>query len=144
MTSRAGRIGILVAAIAVAVALFVVLQDDGGDDGDGGETTVTQAETSTAPAPPPEPPVEVIKLQGGAPVGGVRELTYARGDQIRITVQLDQPQEDIHIHGYDEEVLNPQSKATFDFKADIEGVFELEAHGPSGDVLLAEIAVEPS
>ena len=86
----------------------------------------------------------MIQLRGGAPVGGVKELTYAKGDQVRINVQLDVPQEDVHIHGYDIEVLSPQSKASFDFKADIEGIFELEAHGPSGDVVLAEIRVEPS
>jgi hypothetical protein len=86
----------------------------------------------------------VIRMRDGAPVGGPPTLTYAKGDQVKINVILDEPQEDVHIHGYDIEVLNPQKAAGFDFKADIEGIFELEAHGPSGDVVLAEIRVEPS
>jgi len=144
MSSRGGRIGVLIAFIAVAVVLFAVLQEDGDDDG--GETaTATVEQTETAKAPVPEPTgLEVIRMRDGAPVGGPPTLTYATGDQVRINVLLDEPQEDVHIHGYDIEVLNPQKGAGFEFKADIEGIFELEAHGPSGDVVLAEIRVEPS
>ena len=140
---------VLGAALVAAAVLFVVLQDDGGDDG--GEATPTVAEdttatptTATQASQPAEPPVEVIQVRNGAPVGGVRELTYTNGEQIRIEVKLDEPQEDLHIHGYDIERLNPTGSASFDFKATIEGIFELEAHGPSGDIVLAEIAVEPS
>ena len=144
MTSGAGRIAILAAFVAVAAVLFVVLQDDGGDDG-GGDTEATVAEqTTSVPAPPPEPPLEVIQMRDGAPVGGVRDLTYAKGERIRIKVKLDEPQEDVHIHGYEEERLNPTTEASFDFPAKIEGIFELEAHGPDGDVVLAEIRVEPA
>ena len=144
MTSGAGRIAILAAFVAVAAVLFVVLQDDGGDDG-GGDTEATVAEqTTSVPAPPPEPPLEVIQMRNGAPVGGVRDLTYAKGERIRIKVKLDEPQEDVHIHGYEEERLNPTTEASFDFPAKIEGIFELEAHGPDGDVVLAEIRVEPA
>lgn len=144
MTSRNARAGVLVAFLAIAVALFVVLQ--GSDDsGESSSTTTTeQAQQTTAPEPPPEPARETIRMRGGEPVGGVGQLTFTKGEQVRITVDLDEPQEDVHIHGYDIEVLNPQKTADFDFKADIEGIFELEAHGPSGDVPLAEIRVEPS
>lgn len=145
MNSRTARAGILVAFLAVAVALFVFLQDSDDDSSESpGTTTTEQAAQDTSPAPPPEPARDVIQLQGGEPVGGVKELTFTKGDQVAITVELDEPQEDVHIHGYDIEVLNPQKSADFDFKADIEGIFELEAHGPSGDVPLAEIRVEPS
>lgn len=132
----------LAAFVVVAAILFVVLQQDGSDDD--GSSTTTSGKAQTQAAPPPEPPVEVITMRDGAPVGGVRELTYSKGDEVRIKVKLDEPQEDIHIHGYDVEVLNPSSKASFNFKAEIEGIFELEAHGPSGDVVLAEVRVEPS
>ena len=145
MTSGAGRVAVLAAFVAVAVVLFVALQDDGSDDRGGDSTDATVSEqTTSVPAPPPEPPVEVIQMRDGAPVGGVRDLTYAKGDQIRIKVKLDEPQEDVHIHGYEEERLSPTEEATFDFPAKIEGIFELEAHGPDGDVVLAEIRVEPS
>ena len=147
MQSRAGRLGLLAVLAAAAVVLFIVLSDggdDGSDDGDGSTETVatgTQGTTATTPA---EPAPDVIELRDGAPVGGVKELEYTKGERIRIVVKLDVPQEDVHIHGYDEEVLNPQSEAKFDFTADIEGGFELEAHGPDGDVPLAEIIVNPA
>jgi hypothetical protein len=141
MRSNAGRVAILVVLVAAAVVLFVALQGSDDDSGDDTTTSSSEATTQTAPA---EPAPELIELRGGAPVGGVKKLTYSRGDQVRITVQLDEPQEDVHIHGYDLEVLNPASAAEFDFRADVEGIFELEAHGPSGDVVLAEIRVEPA
>ncbi len=135
----------LAAFVAAAIVLFVVLQDDGEDDDEGDSTDATVAEqTSTIPTEPPEPPVEVIVMRDGAPAGGVQELTYTKGDRVRIRVKLDEPQEDVHIHGYEEERLNPATEASFDFPAKIEGIFELEAHGPDGDVPLAEIRVEPA
>jgi len=135
-------IGILL-GIAIVVA-FVFLGsrdtiDDPSIDESGAQTTIEAPATA-----PPEPAPEVIQLRGGEPVGGVRELTYTKGDQVQISVELDEPQEDVHIHGYDIEFLSPARSADFDFKADIEGIFEIEAHGPSGDVVLAEIRVEPS
>ncbi len=146
MTSRSGRIAVLVAFVAVAAILFVVLRDDGGN-GDSEATTTEQVQaqsTQPADAPPPEPPAEVIEVRDGAPVGGVKELTFVKGDRVRIKVKLDGPQEDVHIHGYEIERLNPTGSAEFDFTADLEGIFELEAHGPDGDIVLAEIRVEPS
>ena len=86
----------------------------------------------------------MIEVRDGAPVGGVKELTFVKGDRVRIKVKLDGPQEDVHIHGYEIERLNPTGSAEFDFTADLEGIFELEAHGPDGDIVLAEIRVEPS
>lgn len=146
MTSRSGRIAVLVAFVAVAAILFVVLRDDGGS-GDSEATTTEQVQaqaTQPADAPPPEPAPEVIEVRDGAPVGGVKELTFVKGDRVRIKVKLDGPQEDVHIHGYEIERLNPTASAEFDFTADLEGIFELEAHGPDGDIVLAEIRVEPA
>ena len=141
MQSRGARVGLLVALAAVAVVLFVVLSgDDDGDDGSGDATTAA-TQTATIPA---EPRFDVITMRNGKAVGGVRELTYTTGDQVRIEVKLDEPQEDVHIHGYEIEKLNPSGTVRFVFKADLDGLFELEAHGPSGDVPLAEIRVEPA
>jgi hypothetical protein len=137
--SNSARAGLLIVLAAAAVILFIVLS--GGDSGDGTDTTTGGDPTEVTV--PTEPAVETIQLRDGAPVGGVRELTYQNGDTVRIVVQLDEPQEDIHIHGYDEEVLNPQRRASFDFPAKLDGIFELEAHGPDGDVVLAEIRVNP-
>jgi hypothetical protein len=126
----------------IAVALFFVLRDNDGDEENGGSTTAGR--TQTAATQPSESPLEVIEMRDGAPVGGVKELSYEKGEQVRIEVRLDEPQEDVHIHGYDIERLNPTRKAVFDFPAKLEGVYELEAHGPDGDVPLAEITVSPA
>lgn len=140
MRSNGARAGLLVILIAVAIALFFVLKDDDGDGGDG-STTRAQTITDSESTPPPEP--EVIEMEDGAPVGGVRELTYDKGDRILIVVKLDEPQEDVHIHGYEVEELNPSGTTRFDFPARLDGAYELEAHGPSGDVLLAELRINP-
>jgi hypothetical protein len=47
---------------------------------------------------------------------GSPELEFNKGDQIRIEVRLDEPQEDVHIHGYDIEKLSPSGTVKFDFR----------------------------
>lgn len=144
MRSTGARAGLLIVLAIVAVLLFIVLKDDGGDDG--GETTPTPAQTTATgdePAPPAEPAPEIVEMRNGAPVGGVQELSFQRGDQVRILVKLDEPQEDVHIHGYEIEKLNPSGEVLFEFPAKLDGIYELEAHGPSGDVLLAELRINP-
>ena len=142
MQSNGARAAILAALAAMAVVLFVVLSGgDDGDDGGSGTETVTQA--ATTDSAPPEPQSDVVTMRTGAPVGGVQELEYSKGEDIRVEVRLDEPQEDVHIHGYDVEKLNPSGTVRFDLPASIEGIFALEAHGPSGDVQLAEIVVNP-
>jgi hypothetical protein len=125
---------------AVAVALFVVLS--GGDDEEGddsGSTTATQGTTTAA-----EPVFEVIRLADGAPVGGTRELSYDKGERVRIRVIPDPGLEEVHIHGYEIDRFPDGDKPlVFDFTADLTGGFELEAHGAAGDVLLANIKVQP-
>jgi hypothetical protein len=137
--SRGARIATLAVLATAAVVLFIVLSgsDDDSDSGteDAG-TTATQTE-------PQAPAFEVVELREGEPVGGVGRFEYTRGDRIRIEVRSDVRQEDIHIHGYDQEQLNPPRTARFDFPATQDGIYELEAHGPSGDVVLAEIVVNP-
>jgi hypothetical protein len=139
--SRAGRIAFLAALAAAAVVLFIVLSG-GDDDSDSGSGT--EAETTATTATPQPSPFDVIEMRDGEPVGGVQRLTYTSGDPIRIEVKLDEPQEDVHIHGYEQEKLNPSGTVRFDFPATLDGIYELEAHGPSGDVVLAEIVVQPS
>jgi hypothetical protein len=136
MKSTAGRAVLLAVLAAAAIVLFIVLS--GGDD-DGDSTTGTVATTATTV----DPEFDVITMKDGAPVGGVQELEYSKGDEIRIEVRLDEPQEELHLHGYDLEKANPSGTVRFQFPAKIDGIFELEAHGPSGDVQLTEIVVNP-
>jgi FtsP/CotA-like multicopper oxidase with cupredoxin domain len=160
--SRNQRIGVVAVALVVAVVAFVIARPGDDDDGDGsqkaaqttpaqtetgaaGETAETQTETE--PPPPPEPEVSRIRVRGGTVVGGVQRVQAAKGDTVRILVISDAPDE-IHLHGYDiYENTAPGKPARFVFRADIEGIFEIESHvaeDAGKDPLLARLVVEPS
>ena len=134
--------GLLILLAAVAVGLFVLLSGGDDDGGEGnGSTTATVIEGTTTTV---EPAFEVIRLADGAPVGGARELSYEQGDRVRIRVIPDPGLEEVHIHGYEIDRFPDGDKPlVFDFTADLTGGFELEAHGVAGDVLLANIKVQP-
>ena len=159
--SRNQRIGLIVAAVVFAVVAFVIASP-GGDDDDGERAarttpTTTEAEsgtdtgTDTTEQPhetvPPEPRVTRIRMRGGHVVGGVAEIKATKGDVVRIAVSGDAPDE-IHLHGYDiYEPLESGKPARFVFKADIEGIFELESHlaeDAGRDPLIGKLTVEPS
>ncbi len=109
------------------------------------------AEASPTPAsPPPEPtpvepeamPVQRIRIENRAPVGGIQEVNVSKGDQVRFNVLSDLPDE-IHLHGYDiTRTTGPGNPARFRFTADFEGVFGVEAHD-AGHVIVARVVVEP-
>jgi hypothetical protein len=157
--TRSQRIALVVAGVAVAVIAFVALQP--GDDEDSSESaapapaqTETQAgatETATEaeepPPPPPEPEITRVRLRGGSVVGGAKDVEVERGDTVRIVVAADGPDE-IHLHGYDiTRNAGPGQPARFRFKANLEGVFEIESHvaeDAGRDPLVARLVVEPS
>ncbi len=153
--SRNQRIGLIVAALAVAVVAFVVAQP--GDDEDAQPTptapaqtqseTGAQAEPQAEPMPPPEPAVTRIRLRGGEVAGGVREIQAARGETVRIVVSSDAPDE-LHLHGYDiERQAAPGQPARFRFKANAEGEFVLESHvaeDAGHEPVVARLLVGPS
>jgi hypothetical protein len=143
--SRGQRLGLIAAAIAVAVGAFLIAQP--GDDDDNGEGGSPSAETTTQAAPgegtprPPRPQVDTIRVRGGEPVGGVKELEVEMGEQVRFDVTADAPEE-VHVHGYDLfEDVRPGRPARVRFKADIEGIFEIELEGSRTPI--AELRVEP-
>ena len=162
--SRNQRIGLIVAALVVAVVAFVIASP-GGDSDDqeqAAQTTTTQTETGSAgddgatteeteteaePPPPPEPEVTRIQIRGGAVVGGAKRIQTPTGDQVRIVIASDTPDE-LHLHGYDiTREAGPGQPARFQFKANLEGVFELESHTAEDagkDPLIAELVVQPS
>ena len=147
--SRNQRIGLIVAALAVAVVAFVIASPGGNsdDDGQAAQTTTTQTEAEPPPPPPPEPEVTRIQIRDGAVVGGSKRIEIPTGDQARIVIVSDAPDE-LHLHGYDiTEEAGPGQPARFQFKADLEGVFELESHTAEDagmDPLVAELVVQPS
>ena len=144
-----------VAALVVIVALFIVLS--GGDDTDETTTSVpttTAAESTTAESttkettkeepttPEPEPEVATIVIKDGQPVGGVQELGFTEGDEIRFRIESD-VSDGVHFHGYDIEMeVEAGGSVEFDVPATITGVFEVELE--ERVVPIAEITVNPS
>jgi hypothetical protein len=128
MQSRQVSLGLT--AIAIAVVLFVVLKDNGGDS-----SSATTGLTK-------------ITFKDGAPVGGVRDIEVAQGDHVRLDVTPDVPAE-VHVHGYElEKDVKPGQTAKFDFPATAEGEFEIEVHHlVNGEeqtgVQVAELKVTP-
>jgi plastocyanin len=165
--SRNQRIGLIVAAVVVAVAGFLIASPGSDDDGNsdraltttstetettGGETETapaeeeTEAETEEEPPPPPEPEVHRIRIRGGQPVGGPADIVVTSGDTVRLVVTADAP-DDIHVHGYDiERPAAPGSPARFRFRANLEGAYEIESHvaeDAGRDPLIGRLTVEP-
>jgi hypothetical protein len=157
--SRNQRIALVVAALVVAVVAFLIARP--GDDDDGqeraaqttpaetrNETPGVRARTETEAEPaPPRPEISRIRLRGGTVVGGPKRVQATKGDTVRIVVNADAPDE-IHLHGYDiYEDAAPGRPARFVFRADIEGIFEIESHvaeDAGKDPLIGRLVVEPA
>jgi hypothetical protein len=141
MQSNAARIGVLIAVVAAAIVLFLVLSD-GDDEGDGTTTAITA--TTTGATTVAEAP-ESITVADGEPVGGVKRFTHQSGDRVSIEVTVDQSVEEVHVHGY--EITEPAAgdvPIRLAFTADIDGLFEIEAHLADGtDEPIAELRVNP-
>lgn len=110
------------------------------------ETNATKAATTTKPGDKPESAsmggkVPTIVVRNGEPVGGIEELEYDAGEEIRFEVSSDVAEE-IHVHGYDLiEDVPAGGTASFDFPAEIEGIFEVELEGLGEQI--AELRVNP-
>jgi hypothetical protein len=132
-------------ALALLLAVFAVVGVAAcGSDEDGtttAATTTSGSEKATTQEESKKPAVPTIIVRNGEPVGGVQELEYSAGDQIRFLVTSNQADE-VHVHGYDvEEEIPPGGAATLSFPADIEGIFEVELHG--SETQIAELRVNP-
>jgi hypothetical protein len=109
------------------VVLFIVLNNSNGDNS-----------SDTAKG------VQVLTVNNGQPAGGVKKLTYNKGDQVQLQVRLNTPEEAVHVHGYEIEKPAEHSPVNFSFPAKLDGVFEVEVHrldhteGP-----IAELNVNP-
>ncbi len=132
MNSNTMRVVAGIAVVAVAVVLLIVLKDDGKSASEKSTTAESTAPAKSEQAPPEakrvksKPAIPTIVIRNGKPVGGVAELTYDEGDRIRFKVSSD-VSEEIHVHGYDlMKDVEAGGSVSFDFPADIEGVFEAE------------------
>jgi hypothetical protein len=145
---RGQRIGLIVAALVVAVVAFLALS--GGDDDEDSTSTPTPTQqtetqagepTATVPAPKPQPEFETIRVVGGEPAGGVKEITVEKDETARIQIRSDTAAE-VHVHGYDLfKNVEAGGSVRFSFPATIEGVFEIELEGTHTDI--GQLRVEP-
>jgi cytoskeletal protein RodZ len=111
-----------------------------------GETeteTESESETgSTSTSTPAQPAVQTIRVVNGQPQGGVKTVSFKKGDEVRLKVQSDVADE-IHVHGYDlMKDVEKGGSVEFDFKATIEGRFEVELENAGTQI--ANLEVTPS
>lgn len=148
MQSNGTRIAALLVTLAVIVGLFFAFKG-GGDDDSTTATDETTATTATGSGSEPagdkakkeKDTVPFIDVVDGQPKGGVTDLEFVKGDEIKFAVRSNAADE-VHVHGYDiEEEIEPGKPAIFDFPADLEGVFEVELHG--SETQIAELTVNP-
>jgi hypothetical protein len=146
MNTRTALIG--AALVVVAVVLFIVL---GGGSDESGDTSTGASPPSNETANPGDgteaetesrPEVTTIVVgKDGKPVGGVAEITVSQGEQVHFKVQS-AVAEEIHLHGYDLMKDVPAGgTVSFEFPAEIEGIFEAELEGRGEQIL--ELKVEP-
>ncbi|HWP32432.1 MAG TPA: hypothetical protein VNL97_01665 [Solirubrobacterales bacterium] len=125
MNSNATRAALGALTIIVAVVLLIVLK---------GNDSASKTANSSGEVP-------TIVVENGQPVGGVRDLTYNKGEQIRFKVDSDVSDE-VHVHGYDiMEDVKAGGSVSFDFPATIEGVFEAELEDREEQIV--ELTVNP-
>jgi hypothetical protein len=125
MNSNTTRVVAGLAVIVVAIVLLVVLKKD--------DSSKTKSNTGGK--------VTTIVIKHGKPVGGIADLTYNEGEQVRFKVDSDVSDE-VHMHGYDiMKDVKAGGSVTFDFPATLEGVFEAELEGRKEQIL--ELTVNP-
>ena len=124
--SRNARIGVLVGAVVViAATLIIVVATSGGSDNAPDKVTAS---------------ISVDKT--GQPNGGIKHLTVKKNGTVDFTVTTAIPDE-VHLHGYEIEKESQAGKPVrFNFKASMDGVFEIEVHKPTANQI-AELEVQP-
>lgn len=120
---RNQRIGLLAAAIVIIVVVAIIV---GGGSND-------STKTSSGP--------QTVTVVNGKPQGGIKTITYKKGQTVDLTVKSDTADE-IHVHGYDfhKEVAKGGS-VHFSFPASIEGKFVIELENAGQQI--ASLQVEP-
>lgn len=120
---RNQRIAMLVAAVVIVVVAIIVI---GGGSND----------SSTASKGP-----QTVTVVNGKAQGGIKTITYKKGDTVDLTVRSDTADE-IHVHGYDlMKDVEAGGSVEFDFPATLEGVFEAELEGRGQQI--AQLTVNP-
>ena len=121
---RNQRIGLLVAAVVIVVVAVILIGSGGSDNND-----------KTASGP------QTVTVVNGKPDGGVKTITYKKGDPVDLTVKSDTADE-IHIHGYDlHKDVEKGGSVHFTFPASIDGKFVVELENAGEQI--ASLQVEP-
>jgi hypothetical protein len=158
----AGRRIALIAVTVVLLAGGFVLARGAGTDEDVTATTPTPpaaaepapraagGEPSQDPAavadeperrPKPAPRVERVRMRDGAPAGEVRDLVFTDGETVRLRFSSNVADE-VHIHGVDRYVDVPAGgSASTRFRAEGQGIFEIESH--TTGTLVARLEIRP-
>src|SRR3954467_3040674 len=109
-------------------------------DDSGSETGSTSTATSTST--PAVPASQTINVVNGQPEGGVKTVTFKKGDQAVLKVNSDTADE-IHVHGYDlKKDVEKGGSVPFSFKATIDGRLEVELEDAGTQI--ANLEVTPS
>jgi hypothetical protein len=96
--------------------------DSGGGGGGGGGGTVA-----------------TITVVNGQPQGGVKTVSFKKGDTVRLKVVSDVADE-IHVHGYDlKKDVAKGGEVEFEFPASIEGRFEVELENAGTQIANLEV-----
>jgi hypothetical protein len=143
MNSNTARVVAGIVIVVVAVVLFAVLRDDGESASEKVDKAGDSAGKSTTKNGSTDKGAEIttIVIKNGKPVGGVTDLTYNEGEQVRFKVDSDVSDE-VHMHGYDiMKDVEAGGSVTFDFPATIEGIFEAELENRKEQIL--ELTVNP-
>jgi N-acetylmuramoyl-L-alanine amidase CwlA len=120
---RNQRIGLLAAAVVIIVIVAIVVGSGGSD------------KTKTASGP------QTVTVVGGKPEGGIKTLTYKKGQTVDLTVKSDTADE-IHIHGYDfHKDVTKGGSVHFAFPAKLDGKFVIELENAGQQI--ASLQVEP-
>ena len=119
--SQRARLGVVAAAVAVAVVGFVIASSGGDKTKESG--------------------LVHIVVRDAKPVGGVKEITVKKGHRARFSVTSDVADE-IHVHGYDfHKEVTKGGAVNFAFPAKIDGTFVIELESRSEQI--ASLQVEP-
>ena len=142
--SRNQRAGLIVGAVVVLVAAFLLIRPTDEDKSPKPASSPQTRSTTpgrTAEAKPAKPPTPTVEIRDGKPAGGVKTIEFTSGDSAEIDVKSNKAGE-VHLHGYDiEKPVQPGKTTVLRFKAKIEGIFTLEDH--DSDAELAKVKVSP-
>ncbi|MEA2393540.1 MAG: hypothetical protein QOJ82_1431 [Solirubrobacteraceae bacterium] len=122
--TRTRRLTMVAVAVALVVVGYVVLRDGGSSARHAGAGSFA-----------------TIDLVHGRPRGGVRTVTVAKGDQVRLKVKSDVADE-IHVHGYElHRDVRPGRAVQLTFQASIDGQFVVELENAKQQI--ATLRVNP-